>query len=108
MLLPCEHTRYALLQLWERLRDAEIQRSRRWRDPDRGKARRAVHLWRDKLSENAATVVPMSMGSNMRIAIILAPLLVLATPAIAKDPNDRMWVALKSVECGNIRVVILA
>ena len=55
---------YALLQLWERLRDAEIQRSRRWRDPDRGKTRRAVHLWRDKLSENAATVVPMSMGSN--------------------------------------------
>ena len=42
----------------------------------------------------------------MRIAIILAALLVLAAPAIAKDPNDRMWVALKSVECGNIRVVI--
>jgi hypothetical protein len=48
----------------------------------------------------------MSMESNMGIAIILAALLVLATPAIAKDPNDRMWVALKSVECGSIRVVI--
>jgi hypothetical protein len=88
------------------LRDAEIQRSRRWRDPDRGKTRRAVYLWRDTLSENAATVVPMSMESNMRIAIIIAALLVLATPAIAKDPNDRMWVALKRVECGKIRVVI--
>jgi hypothetical protein len=34
--------------------------------------------------------------------IILAALLVLATPAIAKNPEDRMWMA----QCGNMRVVI--
>ena len=52
-----------------------------------------------------AEAMVLSMENNMRIAI-LAALLVLATPAIAKDPNDRMWMALKSVKCGNIRVVI--
>ena len=40
------------------------------------------------------------------MTVILAALLVLASPATAKDPKDRMWMALKRVECGNIRAVI--
>jgi len=43
------------------------------------------------------------MNHNLRMTVILAALLVLASPATAKDPKDRMWMALKRVECGGVR-----
>src|SRR5262245_1415810 len=42
----------------------------------------------------------------MRMIIILAALLTLASPATAKDPKDRMWVALTRVQCSGVSVVI--
>ena len=42
----------------------------------------------------------------MRMIVILAALLTLASPARAKDPKDRMWMALTTVQCGGVSVVI--
>jgi hypothetical protein len=50
------------------------------------------------------------LGNNgrqsMRMKVILVALLTLASPATAKDPKDRMWVALTTVQCGGVSVVI--
>jgi hypothetical protein len=40
------------------------------------------------------------------MTVILAALLVLASPATAKDPKDRTWVALIRVQCDGVSVVI--
>ena len=42
----------------------------------------------------------------MRMTVILAALLTIASPATAKDPKDRMWMALTTVQCGGVSVVI--
>jgi hypothetical protein len=41
-----------------------------------------------------------------KTAIILAALLALASSATAKNPEDRMWMALGRVECSGVTVVI--
>jgi hypothetical protein len=43
---------------------------------------------------------------SLRLAVILAALLVLASSATAKDPKDRSWVALTRVQCDGVSVVI--
>src|SRR5215472_14279370 len=43
------------------------------------------------------------------LALVIASpvaLLTLASPATAKDPKDRMWVALTRVQCSGVSVVI--
>jgi len=45
------------VQLRERLRDIEIQGSRRWCDPDGRRTCCPIRVWRDTLSENAASMV---------------------------------------------------
>jgi hypothetical protein len=40
------------------------------------------------------------------ILFAVATFAVFASPATAKDPKDRMWVALTKVQCGGVSVVI--
>jgi hypothetical protein len=39
-----------------------------------------------------------------RILFAVATFAVFASPATAKDPKDRMWIALTSVQCGGVSV----
>jgi tetratricopeptide (TPR) repeat protein len=41
-----------------------------------------------------------------RILFAVATFAVFASPATAKDPKDRMWMALTTVQCGGVSVVI--
>jgi hypothetical protein len=41
-----------------------------------------------------------------RILFAVATFAVFASQATAKDPKDRMWVALTTVQCGGVSVVI--
>jgi hypothetical protein len=43
-----------------------------------------------------------------RFAWMIAAILtvMLASSTMAKDPKDRMWLALKSVQCGSMRLVV--
>jgi hypothetical protein len=40
------------------------------------------------------------------MTVILAALLTIASTATAKDPKDRMWMALTRVQCDGVSVVI--
>jgi hypothetical protein len=104
MLMPPSKTGDALVQLRARLRHAQIERARRWRDPDRGRPRRAVRLRQDKLPDKGASIMvvqtvraaaglhPSATEETMTriVALMLAACLAIAVPAHGEEAPPPM------------------